>query len=303
MQKGKASNGVKRRVLVFVSALFLLATSAGAGDFDFLLSYEKLIDAQTIVDEFDAGETDVKVIVNLAEPVQMKARMDWNSAVSLRLLEAEIADRQEPVLSTLTCPEEFTLRHRFEMQSGFSGEVTAECLRTILDNPSVVSVEPVRTLSFMLAQGIPLMNATTVRLTYSGVGAAVAISDTGVDYTHPMLGGGGFPNTKVIGGYDFEFDDPDPMPWHPHGTCCAGLAAGNLGAVGDYIGGVAHGAKIYALKIDAWSFQAYHDTMISSWNWCVVHMNDDPANPIKAISNSTGIPWLPFNNAATADAY
>jgi len=303
MQKGKASNGVKRRVLVFVSVLFVLATSAGAGDFDFLLSYEKLIDAQTIVDEFDAGETHVKVIVNLAEPVQMKARMDWNSAVSLRLLEAEIADRQEPVLSTLTCPEEFTLRHRFEMQSGFSGEVTAECLRTILDNPSVVSVEPVRTLSFMLAQGIPLMNATTVRLTYSGVGAAVAISDTGVDYTHPMLGGGGFPNTKVIGGYDFEFDDPDPMPWHPHGTCCSGLAAGNLGAVGDYIGGVAHGAKIYALKIDTWAFQAYHDTMISSWNWCVVHMNDDPANPIKAISNSTGIPWLPFNNAATADAY
>ncbi len=327
MQKGKTSNEVKRRIpsphvflpktrvgtdvgnlrillrfLVCVSALFVLVSSAGAGDFDFLLSSSKLIDAQMIVDQFDAGETHVKVIVNLVDPVQMKARTDWNSAQSLRLLEAEIAGRQEPVLFSLPSAE-FNLRYRFEMQAGFSGEATLDGLVMLLDDPSVVSVEPMRYVEPFLAQGIPLINAITVRLAYNGQGTAVAICDTGVDYTHPMLGGGGFPNAKVIGGYDFGDDDPDPMPVSAHGTCCAGLAAGDLGSVGDYIGGVAHNAKIYDVKIFSDMGWSPIDSEIAAWNWCVAHKNDDPANPIVAISNSWGIPWLPFSNPVNADAF
>jgi len=98
----KESQGLLR-FLVCVSVLFVLATSAGAGDFDFLLSSGKLIDAQTIVEQFEAGESQVKVIVNLAEPVQMKARTDWDSAASVCLLGGEIASRQKPVLSSLPC--------------------------------------------------------------------------------------------------------------------------------------------------------------------------------------------------------
>jgi len=287
---------MKRQILVCLFVLFVLVTSAGAGDFDFLLGYGKLIDAQTIVEAFEAGETWVKVIVNLADPVQMKARTDWDSPASAGALRAEIARRQEPVLSSLTSAE-FTLGYRFENQAGFSGEVTVEGLTKLLNDPLVVSVEPDRILYPHLAQGIPLMNATTARMAYNGKGMAIAIVDSGVDYTHPMLGGtvfpNGFPNAKVIGGYDFGSNDPDPMPGftpgHTHGTACAGLAAGDLSVNGDYIGGVAHNAKIYAIKIAPdYTTGAMLAAMIAAWDWCITHKNDDPENPILVTSTSYG---------------
>lgn len=249
-----------------------------------------LVDAQAIYDEFDAGQDTVKVIVSLAEPVAMRQATDWNNPASAGAIRAEIAARQDAVLASLT-PLEFTLRYRYENLAAFSGEITIDGLNQLLNNPSVAHIEPVRMLYICLAQGIPLINATEARQIYNGEGLAIAICDTGVDYTHPMLGNGGFPNDKVIGGYDFGDNDEDPMPNGDaaHGTCCAGLAAGDLGETGDYIGGVAHNAKIYALKI---SYQdtggATNDAMIAGWDWCVTHKNDDPANPIMVTSTSFG---------------
>ncbi|MCK5171865.1 MAG: S8 family serine peptidase, partial [Planctomycetes bacterium] len=129
--------------------------------------------------------------------------------------------------------------------------------------------------------------------------------DTGVDYTHPRLGGGEFPNDKVIGGYDTAEDDGDPMGvGSAHGTACAGIAAGDLGTVGDYIGGVAPGAKLYALKAtpdDGASFPS--DATLAAWDWCLTHRNDDPENPILVMSNSWAIWGLPFDSSADADAF
>jgi predicted outer membrane repeat protein len=263
-----------------------------------------LVDGQTIYDQFDAGEQRVKLIISLIEPVGLKVRTDWDSPESVSLLRAEIARRQDEVLSTLT-PAEFSLRHRFENQAGFSGEITIDGLNKLLSNPLVAYIEPVRQVGPMLAQAIPLANALQIREVYDGSGIAIGISDSGVDYTHPKLGNGGFPNAKVIGGYDFEGYDNDPMPdYSAHGTCCAGIAAGDLGRVGDYIGGVAPDAKIYSLKIVTYgTLLAYTDSLLRSWDWSVTHRNDDPRNPIKVISNSTGIYTLPFNNPALADAF
>ncbi|MHC4500078.1 MAG: S8 family peptidase, partial [Planctomycetota bacterium] len=262
--------------------------------------YSVLVDGQTIYDRFSAGQERVKVIVSLVDPVEVRRVTDWKLSDSVSLLRAEIADRQSSVLSSLT-PDEFILRHHFENLAGFSGEITIEGLNKLLDDPSVVHIEPVRTLYPSLAQGIPLMNATEARLSHNGEGMAIAICDTGVDYTHTMLGAGGFPNSKVIGGYDFGDDDPDPIPSPntidpnvpsaAHGTACAGIAAGDLGTVGDYIGGVAHNAKIYALKMtsdDDPNQEAFTDDMISAWDWCVTHQNDDPENPILVTSTSFG---------------
>jgi subtilisin family serine protease len=247
---------------------------------------EKLIDAESIMQTFAAGEKKVKVIVNLLEPEQLRAGTNWRSKKSLRALQQEIAKRQEQVLRK----KEFKLRHRFKNQAGFSAEVTRAELERLLNHPMVASIEPVRILKAHLNQGIPLMNALGYRSSYNGAGIAIAICDTGIDYTHPKLGGGGFPNNKVIGGYDFGNDDANPMPvGEPHGTSCAGIAAGDLGAVGDYIGGVAHNAKLYALKISPDnSGSASTDAMVAAWDWCITHQNDDPNNPIMIISTSFG---------------
>jgi len=126
-----------------------------------------------------------------------------------------------------------------------------------------------------------------------------------------MLGGGGFPNAKVIGGYDFADNDRDPMPRGGglnagHGTACAGIAAGYLGTAGDYIGGVASNAKLYALKVTSDAdvndiFPTY--ATLAAWDWCITHRDDDPSNPIRVISNSWGIYGAPFNDPHFADTF
>jgi subtilisin family serine protease len=231
----------------------------------------------------------VAVIVNLVPPARARQPTDWRSVQSMQTLHAANRAAEDNVLKTLTA-NEHKVRFRFDNQPGFSCEVTRKALDRLLNNPVVESIEPVRELHAHLAQGIPQINALASRSTYNGTNMAIAICDTGIDYNHPRLGGGGFPNSKVIGGYDFGNSDGDPMPvGEAHGTCCAGIAAGDLGTVGDYIGGVAPGAKLYALKISPDnSGSASSDAMIAAWNWCVTHKNDDPNNPIMVISTSFG---------------
>jgi hypothetical protein len=109
------------------------------------------------------------------------------------------------------------------------------------------------------------------------------------------LGGGGFPNSKVIGGKDCGENDSDPLP-DPivdiHGTPCAGIAAGDLNSAWEdtrgYIGGVAYGAKLYALKLSESDGTIYTDTLNDALNWCVSHKNDNPSYPILVVSISLG---------------
>jgi hypothetical protein len=261
-----------------------------------------LVDEQRIYNEINSSGS-AKVIVTLSVPVEFQST-DWSSSLSTSSLQNKVATLQAQVLSTLNTSE-FTLQHKLTNAAIFSGNVTVNGLNKLLSNPIVAHIEPVRATHFMLAQGIPLMNALATRSLYNGQGVSIAIVDSGVDYTHPKLGGGSFPNSKVIGGYDTADNDADPRPSTvAHGTCCAGIAAGLTGSVGDYIGGVAYNAKLYALKISP-DLSDSPDTAaeLAAWDWCITHRNDDPANPIKVISNSWGIPGLPFNNKALADAY
>jgi subtilisin family serine protease len=184
------------------------------------------------------------------------------------------------------------VRYRYDNIFSFSVEVTPEELKLLLANPEIQTIEPVIILHAHLAQGIPLEKADTYRSQYNGQGLSVAICDTGIDYNNAYLGGGGFPNTKVIGGYDFGEMDKDPMDGNGHGTACAGIVAGALptSTSGDYIGGVAYNAKLYALKISstATNSSASNAAMVAAWDWCVTHQNINPNYPIMIISTSFG---------------
>jgi minor extracellular serine protease Vpr len=115
---------------------------------------------------------------------------------------------------------------------------------------------------------------------FKGQTIRVGVIDTGIDYTHSMLGGSGnvddykkvtpdtssdqFPNAKVIGGYDFagtEYDaaspntslripkpDINPLDESGHGSHVAGTIAGIGDGVKSY-SGVAPEASLYALKV------------------------------------------------------
>lgn len=113
-----------------------------------------------------------------------------------------------------------------------------------------------------------------------GQGMKVGIIDTGIDYTHKMLGGEGteaaykavnpseptpaFPNAKVVGGIDLagsKFNtssndpseripvpDSNPIDESGHGTHVAGTVAGIGDGLNTY-SGVAPEAQLYAIKV------------------------------------------------------
>ena len=81
-------------------------------------------------------------------------------------------------------------------------------------------------------------------LSATGKGVVIGIVDSGIDYTHPDLGGGIGDGFKVLGGYDFVNNNNDPMDDHGHGTMVAGVAAAN----GEMLG-LAPEASLRAYKV------------------------------------------------------
>ncbi len=102
-----------------------------------------------------------------------------------------------------------------------------------------------------LMDSVPLINADDVwqlqdseGRQVTGQGIDIAVIDTGVDYTHSDLGGCFGQGCKVVSGWDFVNNDPDPMDDQGHGTHVAATAAGN-----GVLKGVAPDATIYAYKV------------------------------------------------------
>ena len=254
-----------------------------------LLNSPRIKRAGTILEDFlENGATTTRVIVNLREAETFDTQSSLEKTHKREYLANRIHDFVDRVLQGFS-PAQVQKARSFKYMAGFSAQVTLEGLETLADDPDVLSIEKDVLLYPNLAQGIPLMNASVARSSYGGEGLSVAICDTGVDYNHVRLGNGGFPNSKVIGGYDTGDNDNDPMDFQGHGTACAGISAGDIGSDGDYIGGVAWGAKLYALKISQGSGgSAYISDMIEAWEWCIAHQYDDPNNPILVINTSFG---------------
>ncbi len=82
----------------------------------------------------------------------------------------------------------------------------------------------------------------------TGAGETIAIIDSGVDYNHPSLGRGW--GKKVVGGWDFQSNDSNPMSdTYAHGTGTAAMAAADgYNFKGFHFQGIAPGVKIVALR-------------------------------------------------------
>lgn len=138
---------------------------------------------------------------------------------------------------------------------------------------------------------------------YRGEGAVIAIVDSGVDYTHPSLGGGFGPGFKVESGHDFVGDDwavglpyapdDDPKDCDGHGTHVAGIIASDYAEVP----GVAPAARLRAYKVFGCGAGTYEDVIIAAF----IRAHEDGADVINAsLGSDRGFPDGPLAVVATA---
>lgn len=183
--------------------------------------------------------------------------------------------------------------HIYRASAGFSARVTPDQLAALAAQPTVRIIVPQISATKSRLEGNGLMRAGTLHSSgVRGAGVSVAVIDDGVDYNHPELGGGGFPNSVVVDGYDFEFKvaEPSPVGTDSHGTSVSGIIAGQgdpqTGATG-----IAPGAKIVALRVGGESLPAAN--IIAALNWSIENQNR-VSPPIRVVNMSLGFDSLGF---------
>lgn len=135
--------------------------------------------------------------------------------------------------------------------NGLAVSIKMGDVKRIAALPGVRGVYPDYQVCASLDDSVPLIGADQVWTMLdpggqpvTGQGMRIAVIDSGIDYTHPDLGGCFGPGCKVVDGYDFFHDDDDPMDDYGHGTHVAGIAAAN-----GTVKGVAPDSRLYAYKV------------------------------------------------------
>jgi hypothetical protein len=208
----------------------------------------------------------------------------------------KIENTQDDVLSTVQLSgksPQFKLRHKYKILNGFAGEATIEGLLELQKNKKVKKIFLNRKVQVSLQNAVPVADVDDVwkinvlNENITGSGETICIIDTGIYYDHTDLGGPGFPNKKILAGYDYVNDDNNPWDDHGHGSHVAGIAAANGSVVG-----VAPSAKIVALKaLDSSGSGNFYD-IIDAMEWCVYNSTE---YNISVISMSFGIEGVVFS--------
>ncbi|MFN3331500.1 MAG: S8 family peptidase [Caldilinea sp.] len=261
---------------------------------------------------------------------------------------AEIEQVQQVVVHSVEAVGAPILYRTQRVYNGVAVLATPDQIAVLGDAPGVKAVHRIVSKTPALATSVPFIGAPNLWRGYDGAlpvrgeGIRIAVIDTGVDYLHVDLGGPGtgytennrtiigdvpgFPNAKIIGGYDFAGEtynadprsasynpipapDPDPMDCYSpsgHGAHVAGIAAGygvteeSAAYTGPWdetidfaslrIGpGVAPLASIYALKV--FGCAGSSDIVDLAIEWAVDPNGDgDFSDRVDVINLSLGSP-------------
>ncbi len=227
-----------------------------------LASFASVSALQEIVDN--------RVMENLGaqEEVDVIIELKDDDSADLQDKKQKISEKQNKVLSKLES-KEFKLEHKYSTVGSFAGKLTEQGLKKLQKDPDVKHIFFDEIHQITLDQSIPQINADAVWQKQvndeylTGKGETVCVIDTGVDYTHPDLGGGW--GNKVIAGHDYINNDTNPMDDHNHGTHVAGIVASE----NPTYKGVAPDAKLVAIKVCDASGLCPTSKINAGIDWCV----------------------------------
>ncbi|MBL8057718.1 MAG: S8 family serine peptidase [Anaerolineales bacterium] len=222
------------------------------------------------------GPVAVSLRLNVAPLVDVAAGQAVAQAMQIAAVQDQVAAQVEALGGAVL----FRFRN---LSSGLAVRIDSAKVADLGRIASVVGVRRINNYELDLSDTVPFIGAAELQAAgLDGTGVTVAVLDDGADYTHVKLGGSGlpadyaacaatsnvlapactafFPNSKVIGGYDFvggqwtggagsppEVPDPNPIARSFHGTHVADIIAGLPG--GGVGPGVAPGASVYAFKV------------------------------------------------------
>ncbi len=214
------------RKLHIALLLFTVGTAAGADPIS-RVSVRAGDDTKNMLMVPADGER-ARVIVEFTSPplVTLSTALRAHSGTRTTL-ERFRRDLTPSLLTHSATPPRAAIEHEYSNTlSGAAVVVDRETLALIRRLPYVSRVTKDAPVKGLVEPGVAAVRAPEVwtELGTRGAGVTVAIIDTGIDYQHPMLGGGFGPGLKVVGGYDFVNDD-DPMDDAGHGTHVAGIVA------------------------------------------------------------------------------
>ncbi|MFH1521828.1 MAG: S8 family serine peptidase, partial [archaeon] len=184
-----------------------------------------------------------------------------------------------------------------EARGYVSAYISKKDLEELKTNKFIESVSVEQSYHILLQDSVDIMNMSYAwnleknNLNLTGSGQTVCIIDTGVNYSHPDLGGGYGNDTnfsyKIIGGWDFcgndgdcAEEDGDPMDVEGHGTHVSGIVAAS-----GSITGTAPNTKIVMMKAANASGVFFTVNILLAIDWCV---NNASKFNISVISMSLG---------------
>lgn len=215
-------------------------------------------DAAAQTPDETADEPKVRVVVALEAPINGDARM--------------MASAQETVLQSMPA-EEFRLIHRYEVLPGLVGEVTAEGLNRLQQQPGVRAVALDLPVQTQLSETGAFIQADLVKanLNLTGAGVNIAVLDTGVDIAHPDLA------DSIVAEYCFnrsgcpgsgEEEGTSAQDGQGHGTHVAAIAAGRGQQAPE---GIAPGAGIVAVRVLGDNGSGWTSDVIEGIDWVVAN--------------------------------
>ena len=252
------------------------------------------------LDELQAITTESTYIVELKQESVLerlsKTSTEGLTTVNARSAKMQAAATQSDIISNIVVrvASQYGLQQDIEARyknafSGFAVKLdnpdAAEKLLLLENDADIKKIYPNMQVHSTLDKSVPFIKADKVWAKgLQGEGIRVGIIDTGIDYTHPDLGGCLGQQCKVKGGKDFINNDNDPMDDMGHGTHVAATVASD-----GQLKGVAPKASLYGAKVLDSSGSGSWGTVIAGIDWAVDPNNDgDFSDKMDVINLSLG---------------